>query len=260
MPFYSGDKEYSDQQVAAEVKRLKQERHDWCEQQAREYLAAHQRPKYYFTEYYIPEAEQETYIRWAQDDIDTIQKAISDAIAESIAIDGPLTEDEEFELRKQVLEDLDIDMSYYLPDERDIYGHIELLWVDFDKYICCEKATVLRFEKEDDAPEKELCAVKLTDEEYIQVLTELLYSTEPLSFDGLCRMLPEIGKKIWKRCSNIHETSAIFLTDLNKQVDEILAQHGGRENTPYINIFDNIFAQLAEYHAAKESAKKEENE
>ena len=46
MPFYSGDKEYSDQQVAAKVKRLKQERHDWCEQQAREYLAAHERPKY----------------------------------------------------------------------------------------------------------------------------------------------------------------------------------------------------------------------
>lgn len=257
MPFYLGDKEYSDQQVAAEVKRLKQERHDWCEQQAREYLAAHQRPKYYFTEYYIPEAEQETYIRWAQDDVETIQKAISDAIAESIAIDGPLTEDEEDEMRREVIQNLDIDMSYYLPEESDKYRRIDLLDVKFDKYVCCEKATVLRFEKEDDAPEKELCVVKLTDEEYIQVLTELLYSTEPLSFDGLCSVLPEIGKKIWKRCSNIHETSAIFLTDLNKQADEILAQHGGRENTPYINIFDNIFAQLAEYHAAKESAKEE---
>ena len=93
MPFYSGDKEYTDQLVAAEVKRLKQERHDWCEQQAREDLAAHQRPKYYYTEYYIPEAEQETYIRWAQDDIDTIQKAIADDLAEY----GPYKDEKEEE-------------------------------------------------------------------------------------------------------------------------------------------------------------------
>lgn len=259
MPFYSGDKEYSDQQVAAEVKRLKQKRHDWCEQQAREYLAAHERPKYYFTEYYIPEAEQETYIRLAQDDVETIQKAISDAIAESIAIDGPLTEDEEDEMRREVIQNLDIDMSYYLPEESDKYRRIDLLDVKFDKYVCCEKATVLRFEKEDDTPRKTECAVKLTDEEYIRVLTELLYSPEPLSFDGLWMKLPEIGKKIWKDCGSLYVTSAIFLTDLNKQVDEILALHSGRENTPHVGIFDNIFARLAEYHAAKESAKEEEN-
>lgn len=256
MPFYSGDKEYTDQLVAAEVKRLKQERHDWCEQQAREYLAAHQRPKYYYTEYYIPEAEQETYIRWAQDDIDTIQKAIADDLAEY----GPYKDEkEEDEMRREVIQNLDIDMSYYLPEESDKYRQIDLLDVKFDKYVCCEKATVLRFEKEDDAPRKTECAVKLTDEEYIRVLTEMLYSPEPLSFDGLWMRLPEIGKKIWKDCGSLYVTSAIFLTELNKQVDEILALHSGRENTPHIGIFDNIFAQLAEYHAAKESAKKEEN-
>lgn len=252
MPFYSGDKEYSDQQVAADAKRCKKERHDWCEQQAREYLAAHQRPKYYFTEYYIPEAEQEIYIRWAQDDIDTIQKAITDDIAEY----GPYKDEKEAdEARREVIQNLDIDMSYYLPEESDMYRQIDLLDVKFDKYICCEKATVLRFEKEDGTPRKTECAVKLTDEEYIQVLTELLYSPEPLSFDGLWMKLPEIGKKIWKNCGSPYATSAIFLTDLNKQVDEILALHGGRKNTPHVDIFDNPIAIMAEYLAAKESAK-----
>jgi hypothetical protein len=255
MPFYSGDKEYSDQQVAVEVKRLKQERHDWCEQQAREYLAAHERPKYYYTEYYIPEAEQETYIRWAQDDVETIQKAIADDIAEY----GPYeNEKEEDEMRREVIQNLELDLSYYI-NEVGAYEYWRINDINLEKYVCCEKATVLRFDKEDDTPRKTECAVKLTDEEYIQVLTELLYSPEPLSFDGLCSVLPEIGKKIWKDCGSLYVTSAIFLTDLNKQVDEILAQHGGRENTPHVGIFDNIFAQLAEYHAAKESAKKEEN-
>jgi hypothetical protein len=256
MPFYSGDKEYSDQQVAADAKRCKKERHDWCEQQAREYLAAHQRPKYYYTEYYIPEAEQQTYIRWAQDDVETIQKAIADDIAEYGPYENEIEEDD---MRIEVIRNLDIDMSYYLPEESDKYRRIDLLDVKFDKYICCEKATVLRFEKEDDAPRKTECAVKLTDEEYIRVLTELLYSPEPLSFDGLCSVLPEIGKKIWKDCGSLYVTSAIFLTDLNKQVDEILAQHGGRENTPHVGIFDNPFAIMAEYLATKESAKEEEN-
>lgn len=256
MPFYSGDKKYSDQQVAADAKRCKKERHDWCEQQAREYLAAHQRPKYYYTEYYIPEAEQETYIRWTQDDIDTIQKAIADDIAEY----GPYEDEKEAdEMRREVIQNLGVDMSYYLPEESDKYREIDLLDVKFDKYICCEKATVLRFEKEDDTPRKTVCAVQLTDEEYIQVLTELLYSPGPLSFDGLWMKLPEIGKKIWKNCGSLHATSAIFLTDLNKQVDEILALHGGRKNTPHVDIFDNPIAIMAEYLAAKESAKGEKN-
>lgn len=246
MAFYVGDKEYSDQDMASEVKRCKQERHDWCEQQAREYLAAHPRRKYYFTEYYIPESEQETYIAWSQVEIDKIKKAIADDIAEN----GPYDEEDELEARRIVISELNLDLTGYIPDI-DRYEYHEVQDINFDKYICCERVTILRFNKEDDSPQKTRESVDLTDDEYVQVLTELLYAPQPLSFDGLRLVLPDIGKKIWEYCSSKTETSAVFLTELNEHVDAILSQYGGRENTPYHSIFGNIFAQIAEYQTGK---------
>ena len=250
MPFYSGDKEYSDQQVAADAKRCKKERHDWCEQQAREYLAAHPRRKYYFTEYYIPESEQETYIAWPQVEIDKIKKAIADDIAEN----GPYDEEDELEARREVIRELGLDLTAYIQDI-SMYEYHYVQDINFDKYTCCERVTILRFNKEDDAPRKTRESVDLTDEEYVRVLTELLYAPQPLSFDGLRLVLPDIGKKIWEYCASKTETSAVFLTELNEHVDAILAQHGGRENTPYHSLFDNIFAQIAEYQASKAEKK-----
>ena len=251
MPFRSGDKEYSDQKVASDVKKGKQLRHEWCEQQAREYLATHPRRKYYFTEYYIPEAEQETYVAWAQNDIDKLKSALADDIAEN----GPYDEEDEIEARREIIQNLDLDLSYYIPEVTK-YGEWEIWDINLEKYIYCEHANVLRFDKEDDTPKKERCVIELTDEEYILVLTELLYAAEELSFDGLRTVLPpELGKRMWQDCASHNSTTAIFLTEINQQVKMILEKNGGRENTPYYGLFHNPFAIMAEHLASKAEKK-----
>ena len=246
MAFTFDNKQYSDQEVASAVKQLKQQRRQWCEQEVCKYLSTHARNKFYFTEFYIPDTYDSTYIMWKQSVIDTIKNELSKY--------GPYEdEDAECDERLNIIEDLsangELDLSGYIP-EIEMYESHHVIDIDINKYICSEKACVLRFDKETDKPTTTYCNVELTDEEYIQVMTELLYSPSPLSFDGILHLLPEIGMKIYNQCTNNNQTSAIFLTELNNHVDEILAQHGGREKTPHVGVFSNIFAQIAE-HIAK---------
>ena len=91
----------------------------------------------------------------------------------------------------------------------------------------------------------------LTDEEYIQVLTELLYSPQVLSYDGLRRILPDICKKIAKDCTEYGTATALFLEEMNRDVDTILEQNGGREKTPYVELFNNPFVLMAEHNASR---------
>ena len=99
MAFTFDNKQYSDQEVASAVKQLKQQRRNWSEQEARKYLVAHPRNKFYFTEFHIPDMNDSTYIKWEQSVIDTIKNELSKY--------GPYEdEDAECDERVNIIDDL----------------------------------------------------------------------------------------------------------------------------------------------------------
>lgn len=235
MSFYYNDQKFSDKEVATAAENARQTRHDWCEQQARAFFATKERSKYYYCTYFVPEVEEHIYHAFSKEEEEEIRSAMNQQIAEGY----------------------EPDLHEILPDMEIFVGGGDgpegvLTDIDFDDYLYCYHIRVKCFdpvsgeEKEDD-----LCLTALTDEEYIQVLTELLYSPQVLSFDGLRHILPEICQKIAKDCTQKDTTTVLFLEEMNRDVDAILEQHGGREKTPYFNLFNNPFIMLAEYNASK---------
>ena len=93
----------------------------------------------------------------------------------------------------------------------------------------------------------------LADEQYVQALTKLLYAPERLSFDSLCRALPEVGAKIMKDVTSATEASAVFMREFDDDIDAILEPLGGRDKIPYAGLFGNPFVDIAEHVAALES-------
>ena len=228
-----------------------QERREWCEQTAREFLANNPRPKYYYTEYIVDAKSYEAYIRWSDEDKAAILQQI-----EADKANYPSYGSNQRTLF--FMSDLDLDYSSYF---QGLYGgrHVDLKDVNFDDYICCEQVVVARFPLRDGGgkqftfrysgdglfypydyykPVATVSAVQLTDEEFVKVLTEMLYAIKPISFTGLCLLLPEIGQKIMRQCDCTHDGAAIFLEELNAIASNIIGgAMGGIENTPaYLNI------------------------
>ena len=245
MSFHFNDQEFSDKEVADAIKAKKQERRQWCEQQAREHLAKKERRKYYLCDYYVPEADLEGYFRLPQETVDRILQGLKE-IADKAPYDY---EGEADDLRHDMFLNMNIDVLEYL-DEPYEYGY--LTDVHFDNYIYCYRFRVKRYGSEDDEASVITAGARLTDDEYIQVLTELLYAPRQLSFDGLRIALPEIGTKILNDVTSPFETSAIFMTEFNADVDAILKPIGGRDHIPGAGLFGNPFVAIAEHNAAKE--------
>ena len=244
MSFYLNNQKFSDKEVADSIKAEKQERRQWCEQQAREYLAKKERRKYYHCDYYIPESDQEGYFRLPQETVERIQQGLKE-----IADNAPYSyEGEADDLRHDMFLNMDIDVLDYLGEP---YEYAYLTNVHLDDYIYCYRFRVKRFDHEGNEISDSNFVASLTDDEYIQVLTELLYAPHQLSFDGLRRALPEIGTKIMNNITSHLETSAIFLSEFNDDIDAILAPIGGRDNIPGAGLFDNPFVAIAEHMAAQ---------
>jgi hypothetical protein len=236
MSFHHNNQQFSDKEIADAAKAKKQERHQWCEQQAREFFATKERRKFYYCTYFIPEVEHHKYFAFPKEQEEEIRSAMNQQIAEGFDPD-----------LQEILSDIEI---FVEGDDNEPEGM--LTDIDFDDYLYCYHIGVRQFDPVSGEEEKaDIRMTALTDEEYIQVLTELLYSPHVLSFDGLRRVLPEICQKIAKDCTKEDTTTALFLEEMNQDVDAILEQHGGREKTPYVNLFNNPFIQLAEYNAAK---------
>ncbi len=246
MSFFLNGQEFSDKEVVQSVKEAKQARHDWCEQQARAFFATKERPKFYHIYYYIPEARMDQYYKVPQELLDKIREAIDADIAENGAY---ASKEEASDVRRDIISDMDT--SGYI--EVDNPYEPDLLDIDFDDFVYCYHTRVKRFDPVS-GEEKEgvLCLTALTDEEYIQVLTELLYSPEVLSYDDLRRILPEICKKIAKDCTKHGTATVLFLEEMNRDVDTILEQNGGRNKTPYVELFNNPFVLMAEHNASKD--------
>ena len=128
-----------------------------------------------------------------------------------------------------IISELNINVVEYLSEP---YEYADLKNIHFDDYIYCYRFRVKRFDHEGNEVSDDNLIASLTDDEYIQVLTELLYAPHQLSFDGLRRALPEVAVKIMNHVTSPFETSAIFLTEFNDDVDAILKPLGGRDNIP----------------------------
>ena len=249
MAFLFKDKEYSDKEVASAIKERKQARHDWCEQKAREFFATKERRKFYNTSYYVPEADDEGYFHFPDELINTIQAAIDKDFAENGP--SPNMKAAIADVRQEIIEGMDL--SEY--EERllhSLYPGFEYLTINdifLDDFLYCYGVRVLRFDSHDGKQtDEEFKVVSLNDEEYIKALTELLYSPHTLSLDGLSKVLPEVGKKISEQCVEPTETSAIFLAEMNDDIDKILEQIGGKDKIPHVGLFDNILVDIIEHN------------
>ena len=235
MPLYYNNQEFSDKEVADAIKTKYQERRQWCEQQAREYLADKPRRKYYRCTYFVPEVEMQKYFALPAEQEEQLRAAMNQQIADGFDPD---------------LHDILLDMAITV-DDGDDGPEGELTDIDFDDFIYCYSFRVRRFDADGNQSADRWEVANLTDEQYIQALTELLYSPKPLSFDGRRRALPEVAVKIMNDVTSPFETSAIFMTEFNDDVDAILKPLGGRDNIPAGGLFDNPFVAFAEYCASK---------
>lgn len=240
----------ADKEVALKAQQWRQERLEWCEQQAREYLTANPRRKYYHCDIFYPEVDDIAYFPLADDIIANIEKELAE--------NGPYaSEIDMLNNRREIVMDMGLSGMDYMPLAP--YEYIDIQDVDIEQYLHLCKCTVLRFRDIDDTPYRESKSVELSNEEYIQVLTQMLYAPYRVTLEDLHELLPEIAEKIRKACAkmdfvDIRPTSAIFLTELDDAVEAILAKHGGRENTPHVGVFDNIMITLAEHNYAKQLA------
>jgi hypothetical protein len=245
MPFGFNNQEFSDNEIANAIKAKKQQRRQWCEQRVREYLAAKERRKYYYCTYFVPEAEMHQYIKLPQDIVDRIQEELRKEAEEN----GPVEEKYAAMVRGDVIGEMGIDVQ----DLTDECYEANLLDVDFDDFVYCYHFRVKRFDFDGNEIADKWQIASLTDEQYVMALTELLYAPERLSFDGLCRALPEVGAKIMKDVTSATEASAVFMKEFDDDVDAILEPLGGRDKIPYAGLFGNPFVDIAEHVAALES-------
>ena len=84
MALYINNQEFSDKEVALKAQEWRQERLEWSEQQAREYLAANPRRKYYHCDIYYPEVDDTAYLPLPDDIIAHINDPHYD-IAQALA-------------------------------------------------------------------------------------------------------------------------------------------------------------------------------
>ncbi len=242
MSFTINDKDYSDKEMYNAIQATKQERRQWCQQQAREFLEKKERQKYYHCWYLVPEVEDDSYIRLSQEDVDCIQKAIKENEEKG------LSEAEADEERREVIHSLQIDLSSYIYDP---YEYADLTDVHFDDFIYCYGFRVKLFDNEGNETSTTNKKTRLSDDEYIQILTELLYTPQQLSFEGLRRILPELCTKIMNDITEPHETAAVFMTEFNADVEAILKPIGGRDSIPGSAMFNNPFFAIAEHLAER---------
>ena len=70
--------------------------------------------------------------------------------------------------------------------------------------------------------------INVNDEDYIRVLTELLYSPTELSFEDLYGIIPQTCELIKEACENSNFVDDLILEEMNNDVKAILEQFTGR--------------------------------
>lgn len=202
------------------------ERHDWCEQKAREFFANKNRKKWYHV--------------WIKDDDCNVTfdcyELLADSFVEDLkaAFNGFVSEnnlssikDIEPDWREEII--YQIDTVNHVSGVGQNFSSFKMIDIDFDDCKCFYK---VRGKKHF----KRFCrrkfngvgvsGIKMDDESYIQVLTELLYAPTELSFDDLYGIIPQTCELIRKECEKHNIVGDIVLQEMNNDVKTILKMNG----------------------------------
>ena len=204
------------------------ERHDWCEQKAREFFANKNRKKWYHTYYkdYDCDLESDWYEVLPDSFVDKLKAAFNDFISENNLSSAKDMEPDE---REEIIKVLDPD-EYGIGIDDPYYGYPSLVDVDFDdfKYFYKVRGTIKdrRFTSYELIEHDSVAHIVVDDEDYIRVLTELLYAPTELSFDDLYGIIPQTCELIKQACEKCGVIGDIVLQEMNNDVKTILKING----------------------------------
>ncbi len=236
-------KEYSDEMIANLHNKRVKEYAKWRRQKAAEFLQTKKRTKYYHCEaLFDPDYENDFYIPLPDKIVARVR-----ALKEEIANDPELKteEDRADEFRDRVYEignDIDVDITNFGGSEW-VYTNI-----DIDDFVHEYNFDIHYFDWKGEKNGKQVqCSVILSDEEYIELLAQLLDMPE-CSFNHLAYLSPKL-KAIHKKLSdNLHHRSwltyypgyehdyAVLMTELRTDARQLVKQLEKKgEQYPHIN-------------------------
>lgn len=206
------------------------EHHDWCEQKAREFFANKNRNKWYHTYYkdYDCDAEFDWYQLLPDSFVEDLKAAFNRFVAEN---NLSSIKDIEPDWRAEIIYQVN-PYKYGVGNDDPYYGNPTLVDIDFDDCKCFYmvrgirgKQRYRRFPRRETKDVGVTC-IKMDDESYIQVLTELLYAPTELSFDDLYGIIPQTCELIKQACEKCGVIGDIVLQEMNNDVKTILKING----------------------------------
>ena len=202
------------------MNQIDKERHDWCEQKAREFFANKNRRKWYHTCYkdYDCDAEFNWYERLPDSFVEDLKAAFNGFVSEN---NLSSVKDIEPDWREEIIYQLD--PAKYGIEKDPFYGNPQMIDVDFDNYMYLyEVRGTINDTRFDMLVPNGVSHIKVDDEDYIQVLTELLYASAELSFDDLYGIIPQTCEVIKQACENSNVIDDIVLQEMNNDAKTIL--------------------------------------
>ena len=209
------------------MNRIKDEHHNWCEQKAREYFASKKREKWYHTYYkdYDCDAEFDWFEMLPDSFVEDLKAAFNDFASEN---NLGSVKDIEPDWREEIIYQIEPG-KYGVGNDDPYYGNLVLVDVDFDdfRYFYKVRGTIKDTRIDRIVPDG-VSYIKVDDEDYIQVLTELLYARTELSFDDLYGIIPQTCELIKVVCEKYNVIGDIVLEEMNNDAKAILNQCGGQ--------------------------------
>lgn len=201
------------------------ERHNWCEQKAREYFASKKREKWYHTYYkdYDCDAEFDWFEILPDSFVKDLKAGFNSFVSEN---NLSSVKDIEPDWREEIIYQID-PYKYGVGNDDPYYGNLTLVDVDFDdfRYFYKVRGTIKDTRIDRIVPDG-VSYIKVDDEDYIQVLTELLYARTELSFDDLYGIIPQTCELIKQACEKHNIIGDIVLQEMNNDVKTILKMNG----------------------------------
>ena len=245
-------KEYSDEMIANLRNKRMKEYAKWRRQKAAEFLQNKKRAKYYHCEtLFDPDTENDFYIP-LPDEIVARVHALKEEIAKNPEL--KTEEDRADEFRDRIYEignDIDVDITNF--------GGSEWMYtnIDIDDYVYEYNFDIHYFDWEGEKNGKHVhCSVILSDEEYIELLTQLLDMPE-CSFNHLAYLSPKLKAIHKKLCDNFHHRSwltyypgyehdyAVLMTELRMDAKKLLNQLEKKgEQYPHINFLKDPMVNI----------------
>lgn len=255
-------KEYSDEKIAILHKKRVREYEEWRKQKAAEFLQTKKRAKYYHCEaIFDPDYENDFYIPLSDEIVARVR-----ALKEEIARNSELKSDEDRadEFRDRVYEigyDIDVDITAFGGSEWTYTN------IDIDDFVYEYNFDLHFFDWDGDKNDKLVhCPVILSDEEYIELLSQLLV-LPGCSFNHLAYLRSKL-KFVHKRVqSSLHHRDfgagwfpcyeydyAVRMTELREDARKLQKQlEKNGEQYPHIGFLKDPVVNLCVISAKRES-------